>query len=470
MAVIETVLALIVTISILVTIHEFGHFWVARLCGVKVLRFSVGFGKPLFTYRSPPVEMMPPPDDQPIRTRANEHFGTEFVVAAIPLGGYVKMLDEREGPVADDELHLAFNRKPVLSRIAVVAAGPLANFLLAILCYWLVFTVGVTGIVPLLGEIDQDSKAGAAGFVQGEEIISVGGKSIATWRDLNFELFKRIGDTGTIQFTVKAPESEKTSEHWIDVTEWLADEESPYPTSDLGLVLHQPSVPPVIGSLVKGGRALQSGLEVDDRVLAINGIPVDSWEEFVDIIQQNPEQDLDLKVSRLGDIVYLRLRPERSIRDSKEIGLIGAASHMIEMPDYMKRKVSYPVYKAWLPALGETWSMSVFTLVSVKKMIMGAISPSNLSGPITIAKVAYASAKSGLESYVGFIALLSISLGVLNLMPIPILDGGHLVYYLIELIRGQPAPERIQVLGLQVGIFLIVSIMLLAFYNDFARF
>jgi regulator of sigma E protease len=467
MAAIETVLALIVTISILVTIHEFGHFWVARLCGVKVLRFSVGFGKPLFRFRMRPVENIPPPDDQPIKTRANENLGTEFVVAAIPLGGYVKMLDEREGYVTDDELHLAFNRKPVATRIAVVAAGPLANFLLAILCYWLVYTVGATGIVPLLGDIVGESKAAAAGFVQGEEIIAVGGESTATWTDVNFELFKRIGETGEIQFTVKAADSDVTVERWIDVEEWLADEENPYPTSDLGLVLYRPVVPPVIGSLVEGGRAMQSGLQVDDRVLEINGVPLESWTDLVDMVQKNPEQDLDVQVSRLGNSIYLLLRPEKS--KTSEVGYIGAATHMIEIPDYMKREVSYPIYTAWLPAVEKTWSMTVFTLVSVKKMLMGAISPKNLSGPITIAKVASASAKSGFESYVGFIALLSISLGVINLLPIPILDGGHLLYYLIEVVRGQPVPERIQVFGLQVGVFLIVSIMLLAFYNDFAR-
>jgi len=470
MAVIETVLALLVTLSILVTIHELGHFWVARLCGVKVLRFSVGFGRPLFKYRMQPVEMIPPPDDQPIRTRANENLGTEFIVAAIPLGGYVKMLDEREGYVADDEKHLAFNHKPVSTRIAVVAAGPLANFLLAILCYWLLFTVGVTGIVPLLGEIDPDSKAGIAGFIQGEEIIEVGGELTSTWTDVNFELFKRIGESGEILFTVKAPGSDLTSERWIDVEGWLANEESPYPTFDLGLVLHQPVVPPVIGSLVAGGRALQAGLKEDDRVLEINGIAIETWEELVRMVQQNPERDLNLKVSRMGETIYLFLTPERSVSNGSEIGYIGAATHRIEIPDYMKRQVSYPVYIAWLPALEKTWSMTIFTLVSVKKMVMGAISSSNLSGPITIAKVASASAKSGLESYVGFIALLSISLGVLNLLPIPILDGGHLLYFLIELIRGQPVPERIQVLGLQLGVFLLFSIMLLAFYNDVARF
>lgn len=466
----ETVLALIVTISILVTIHEFGHFWVARLCGIKVLRFSIGFGKPLFKYRMRPAEMSPPADERPIHARSNDDSGTEFVIAAIPLGGYVKMLDEREGHVPDDELHLAFNRKPVATRIAVVAAGPLANFLLAILCYWLVFTIGVTGIVPLLGEIDRDSKAAAAGFIRGEEIIKVGGELTATWADVNFELFKRIGDTGEIHFTVKESDSEVTSERWIDVEEWLADEGSPYPTRDLGLVLYQPSIPAVIGSLVEGGRASQSGLQVDDKVLQINGFSIDNWGEFVDIIRQNPERELNLKVSRLEEIIYLRLRPERSTNSGSEIGYIGAATRLIEIPDYMQREVRYPVYKAWLPALHKTWAMTVFTLVSVKKMMLGAISPSNLSGPITIAKVASASAKSGLESYVGFIALLSISLGVLNLLPIPILDGGHLLYYLIELVRGQPVPERIQMMGLQVGVFLIVSIMLLAIYNDVARF
>lgn len=469
MEAIESIVALIVTISILVTIHEYGHYWVARRCGVKVLRFSIGFGKPLFTWHGKPSRLPAVPEEQEIKTRNNELVGTEFVVAAIPLGGYVKMLDEREGFVADDELHMAFNRKPVSSRIAIVLAGPLANFLLAIAAYWILFTVGVTGIVPLLGEIDANSQAGIAGFEKGQEIVQVDGEDTATWSEVNLQLFRRIGDTGRINFKVKKPFGEHRNLS-IPVETWLADAETPYPTMTLGLVLGFPEVPAVIGRLIEGGRALEAGLQVGDQILVADSIGIENWEQWVDLIKSSANHELQLELLRGGTRTFVRLVPESIIRDGAEIGYIGAAPQFLEIPEDMQRVVQYPFFTAWLPALGKTWDMSLFTLDSIRKMILGAISTSNLSGPITIAKVASASAKSGLESYIGFIAILSISLGVLNLLPIPVLDGGHLLYYLIELIKGRPVSERIQALGMQLGIFIIVSIMLLAFYNDLARF
>jgi regulator of sigma E protease len=469
MEAIESIAALIVTISILVTIHEYGHYWVARRCGVKVLRFSVGFGKPLFTWRGKPVPATAIPEGQEIKTRSNELVGTEFVIAAIPLGGYVKMLDEREGFVADDELHLAFNRKSVWQRIAIVLAGPLANFMLAIAAYWILFTVGVTGIVPLLGDIDTKSKAGIAGFSRGQEIIQVDGEDTSTWSEVNLQLFRRIGDTGRIHFEVEDSFGEPRNLS-IPIESWLADAETPYPTTTLGLMLNAPTVPAVIGRLIAGGRALDAGLQVGDQILASDFTGIETWDQWVDIIKTSPNRELQLEVRRDGTRIYISLIPESITRDGTEIGYIGAAAQYPEIPEEMQRIVRHPIYTAWIPALVKTWDMSVFTLDSIQKMILGAISTSNLSGPITIAKVASASARSGLESYIGFIAILSISLGVLNLLPIPILDGGHFLYYLIELISGHPVSERIQMLGMQLGIFIIVSIMLLAFYNDLARF
>lgn len=469
MEVLESIFALVITISILVTIHEFGHFWVARLCGVKVLRFSIGFGKPLFTYRAKPVRGPDVPEGQEVRTRSNENLGTEFVIAALPLGGYVKMLDEREGFVADDEKHLSFNSKSVGKRIAIVSAGPIANFLLAIFAYWVLFATGVTGIVPLLGEIDATSPAGLAGFRKGQEIIKVDGEPTATWADVNLELFKRLGDTGQITFQVRASGSEAVSHPVISVTDWLASAETPMPANALGLALHFPDIPPTIARLVEGGRA-ESVLEVGDRILDAAGERVETWQQWVEIIQRHPETRIDLRVSRNDAIVYLEITPASIERAGKTIGFIGAARQDVPLPDYMQRKVVHSVFVAWIPAIEKTWSMTVFTLSSVKKMIEGTISPKNLSGPITIARIANATAKSGFESYISFIALLSISLGVLNLLPIPVLDGGHLLYYLIELVAGRPVPEKVQLIGLQFGVFLIVSIMLLAFYNDIARF
>ncbi len=467
----QSALALIVTLSILVTIHEFGHYWVARLCNVHVLRFSVGFGKPIIMKRGKPPADVPPPPEQEILTRSNEPLqGTEFAIAAIPLGGYVKMLDEREGFVPDDQKHLAFNRKPVLQRIAILAAGPIANFLLAIAAYWLLFTVGITGVVPLLGEIDPDSPAGQAGLERGQEIVVIDAKPTLTWSDVNMQLFGRIGDTGQIQITVReAGSNDSLATYQIGVVEWLSEAENPYPTNDLGLVLDYPPIPAIIGGLVDDGAAKAAGMAVEDKVLAFDGESVSNWADFVEKIQAHPGEIVVLSVVRDGQVIELTIMPKSIERGGKTIGFIGASRLPVELPENMRREVSYPFYSAWIPAVKKTWSVTVFTLESIKKMIQGAISTKNLSGPITIAQVANATAQSGITNFISFIALLSVSLGVINLLPIPVLDGGHLLYYLVELITRRPVPERIQMWGLQMGVFVIVSIMLLAFYNDLMR-
>jgi regulator of sigma E protease len=469
--ILQSIMALIVTLSILVTIHEFGHFWVARLCNVHVLRFSVGFGKPLYTKIGPAPASVPVPEGQEVQTRSNEELtGTEFVIAGIPLGGYVKMLDEREGYVPDDQLHLTFNRKPVMQRIAIVAAGPIANFLLAIFAYWILFTVGVSGVVPLLGDIKPDSKAGTAGFEAGQEIVAVDGVEVETWSQVNLKLFERIGDSGQISFTVKETGSygvEKELE--VSVSKWMADADEPNPARDLGLILKYPEIPAIIGGIIENGRAEAAGLKAGDEIITANGQPMDSWLSWVEMIQANPESPVELELLRDNSMMSLSVVPALTERDGETIGFIGASREAIELPEEMQRTVRYPIYTAWIPALEKTWDVTVFTFISIKKMIVGAISPKHLSGPITIAQVASATAQSGIASFVGFIALLSISLGVLNVLPIPVLDGGHLLYYFIELITGKPVPERIQVWGLQLGMFLIFSIMLLAFYNDLTR-
>lgn len=469
--VIQSIAALIVTLSILVTFHEFGHYWVARLCGVHVIRFSVGFGRPIFSKRGPAPEIPAPPAHQTIASRTNEPLeGTEFAVAAIPLGGYVKMLDEREGFVADDIKHMAFNRKPVMQRIAIVAAGPIANFILAIAAYWLLFSVGVTGVVPRLGDIDPASPAGQAQLKSGHEIVSVDGRETQTWSDVNIRLFERLGESGVIDVEVRDPAStDFTTHHRIRVNNWLVGVDEPNPTADLGLALYYPDIPPRIGQVIEGGRAEAGGLLAGDEVVSIDGETIDNWQTFVETIQQHPEQPLEFEVLRQDELVWLDVTPGATNRDGAEVGYIGAAREAITLPEDMQRRVAYPIHIALLQAGSKTWDVTVFTLNSIKKMIMGAISPKNLSGPITIAQVANATAQSGLESFIGFIALLSISLGVLNLLPIPVLDGGHLLYYFVELIAGRPVPERIQVLGLQMGMFLIFSIMILAFYNDLTR-
>ncbi|HKI73254.1 MAG TPA: RIP metalloprotease RseP, partial [Pseudomonadales bacterium] len=372
--------------------------------------------------------------------------------------------------VPDDQLHLAFNRKPVLQRMAIVAAGPLANFLLAIMAYWLIFTVGVTGIAPILGNISPTSTAGKAGLKGGQEIVAVDGVPTKTWSDVNMRLFERIGETGDITITAREPGAYTvTNDYLIPIDHWMSDVDQPYPASNLGLVLNYPHIPAVIGGLLDGEPAMKSGLSPGDEVVSVNGDKVSGWEAFVDKVQGSPNKPLDLAVKRKGQVVHLTVVPRIEVRDGSAVGYIGASRQPIKLPPAMQRKVSYPFYEAIVPAVKKTWSVTVFTLESIKKMLMGAISHKNLSGPITIAQIANASAQTGLESFIGFIALLSISLGVLNLLPIPVLDGGHLLYYFIEFVTGKPVPERIQVWGLQIGMFLIVSIMLLAFYNDLMR-
>lgn len=473
----QTVLALIVTISILVTIHEFGHYWVARLCNVHVLRFSVGFGKPLFTKKgkAPEYETEPVLDEDgqpiPIKTRSNEPLEpTEFSVAAIPLGGYVKMLDEREGFVPDDQLHLAFNRKTVWQRIAIVSAGPIANFLLAIVAYWVLFVAGVTGVVPVLGDIDPQSRSGLAGLKPGQEVTAVDGVETRTWTEMNMRLFERLGETGEIVFTVKEPGSyDALTDYTVGITDWLSDQDEPSPARDLGLRLFAPNLPAIIGNTNNDGRAAAAGLLSGDEVIKVGGDTVREWSHLVEIIQASPERMLRLTVLREQREETVMITPAGIERDGKKVGFIGASVQAVTFPEEMQREVSYPIYSAWIPALRKTWDVTVFTLDSIRKMIIGSISPKNLSGPITIAQVANATAENGLESFIGFIALLSISLGVINLLPIPVLDGGHLLYYFIEIIAGRPVPERVQMWGLQIGMFLILSIMVLAFYNDLAR-
>ncbi|MEX1236741.1 MAG: RIP metalloprotease RseP [Pseudomonadales bacterium] len=469
--VLQSVAALIVTLSILVTFHEYGHYWVARKFNVHVLRFSVGFGKPIWSRRGKPPSPVPPPDGTEVRSRGNEPLeGTEFAIAAIPLGGYVKMLDEREAYVPDDQLHLAFNRKPVLQRIAIVAAGPLANFLLAIVAYWFLFTIGVTGIVPRLGDIDSDSVAGRAGLKAGQEIVAVDGVKTRIWADVNMQLFERLGDTGSIEISVVEPGSVNvTRDYMLSVSAWMSSEDQPYPAADLGLSLEFPEIPAIIGGVVTGEPAQAAGLIAGDKVIAAAGEVVTDWGQLVSIIQANPGREIPLGVQRDDNIIDLVITPRAMERDGELVGFAGASRISVEMPPDMQRVVRYPFYTAWIYAGEKTWSVTVFTLESIKKMIVGAISHKNLSGPITIAQVASATAQSGFESFIGFIALLSISLGVLNLLPIPVLDGGHHLYYFIELVARRPVPEKIQLWGLQVGIALIVSIMLLAFYNDLMR-
>jgi regulator of sigma E protease len=450
MELLQTVIIMLGTLAILVAVHEFGHFWVARRCGVKVLRFSIGFGQPLWRRRGR--------DD------------TEYVVAAIPLGGYVKMLDEREGEVPPALRHRAFNRKPVLQRIAVVAAGPVANFLLAVVAYWALFLAGESGYAPVIGSVERASVADMAGLEAGQEIVAVDGRETPTWQALSFRLLDRIGDTGPITFTVRYPDSDMLYESEARLQQWLAGEEQPDLLGGLGISLYMPPLEPVASEVVPGGAADSAGLRAGDRVLSADGRPMALWEDWVDYVRARPGESIAVRYRRDGTDLDTTLVPEPVTDDSGEvIGRIGMAVAVPPMPEELRREFNRGPVAALGAALQRTGELVAFTLDSIKKMLQGLISHKNLSGPITIAKVATTSAKSGLESYVGFLALLSVSLGVLNLLPIPVLDGGHLLYYTIELAAGRPVPERVQTIGYQIGLFLVLGLMMLALYNDIAR-
>jgi len=447
-----TVLITLVTLGILVAVHEFGHFWVARRCGVKVLRFSIGFGKALW--------------------RRTARDGTEYVIAAVPLGGYVKMLDEREGPVAPQELAFSFNRKPVSARMAIVAAGPAANFVLAIVAFYVLYMIGVPGLAPVIGDIAPGSVAEAAGLERGQEIIAVDGEPTPTRQAVAMQLLKRLGESGEIRFSVRYPQTQAglTYESSARIEDWLMGEDEPDLLGGLGMSYLIPEVPARVAEVVAGSPAEHAGMRAGDLIVAVDGEAVASWEAWVGMVRANPGTGLAVEVEREQARVMLRVTPASvQQKDGSRTGQVGVSVAEPQWPPGMLRVDRYGPLAAWRPALAQTWSLAVFTVDSVKKMFEGLISPKNLSGPITIAKVATDSARSGLESYISFLALLSISLGVLNLFPIPVLDGGHLVYYLIEMIKGSPVSERAQMLGYQVGLVILVGVMLLAFYNDINR-
>ncbi|WP_374962705.1 sigma E protease regulator RseP [Spongiibacter tropicus] len=448
--ILQTILITIVTLGVLVSIHEFGHFWVARRCGVKVLRFSVGFGKPLLSWR--------------------DKSGTEYAVAGIPLGGYVKMLDEREGDVPEDIAHMAFNRATPARRIAIAAAGPLANFALAIVAYWAIFMNGVGGVAPIVGDVMPGSLAERAGLESGQEIVAVDGEETPTWESLQMQLLERIGETGNLTLSVKWPDSDLTYQNTVAIDRWMQGLEEPNPLSELGVTLYMPEFLPIVGEVVDGSAAARAGLKPGDRIVSVDGKRIEDWQGWVQIARASPSIKLALSVERDGQPLAISLTPERKLEDNGvAVGFVGVAAEIPEWPEQMRREMHYGPVSAMTAALNKTWQMSVFTLESLKKMLTGLLSPKNLSGPITIAKVAGSSAQYGVFSWLNFLGLLSISLAVLNLLPIPILDGGHIVYATLEWLRGKPVTEQVQALANQVGLALVVGVMFFALYNDVLR-
>ncbi len=443
-----SLLALIVTLGVLITVHEFGHFWVARRLGVKVLRFSVGFGRPLWLRRG----------------RVD---GTEFAIAAVPLGGYVRMLDEREGEVAAHERHRAFNRQPVGSRIAIVAAGPLFNFLFAILTYSLMYMVGVTGTRPLLDEPTPGSIAATGGFQKGDLITAVDGEPTPTLQAVSLTLLERSMDAELIQVQVR-----DAQDHWqtrtLDLRNAEGLAENTQLLSQLGLSLWP--IPAVVGQVLEDSPAEHAGLQPGDRIIAVDEQRISDWSALVNYVQEHPEQPLSFEIKRGGRQQTLVITPEAVTTEQGTIGRIGVSGQVPEeLTEKMQVLISYGPFKAFVEGSQKTWDMSLFTLRMLWRMLIGKASLENISGPITIAQYAGQSVSIGWLPFLSFLALVSISLGVLNLLPIPVLDGGHLLYYGVELVKGSPLSEFAQEAGQRLGILLLVMLMALALFNDLTR-
>lgn len=439
----------LIALGVLVTFHEFGHFWVARRCGVRVLRFSVGFGSPLL--------------------RWHDRHGTEFMVAAIPLGGYVKMLDEREADVPVEQLDQAFNRKPVLQRIAIVAAGPIANFLLAIVFFWAIAMLGSEQVRPVIGKVEPGSLAAAADLRAGQEIVAVDGEATPGWAAVNLQLVRRLGESGTLELQVREQGAVQVVTRQVALRDWQKGVDEPEPLASLGVVPWRPKVQPIVSELDPQGPARAAGVLLGDRLLALDDLVLDDWQQVVDWVRQRPAESALLLVERDGRQIEMPLTLAVRGEGEARSGYLGVGVKGGEWPADMLHQVSFGPLEAVSEGLRRTWAMTALTLDSLKKMLFGELSVKNLSGPITIAKVAGASAQSGVADFLNFLAYLSISLGVLNLLPIPVLDGGHLLFYLVEWVRGRPLSERVQGWGIQIGISLVLGVMLLALVNDLSR-
>lgn len=444
-----TLLAFLVTLAILIVVHEFGHYSVARLMGVKVLRFSVGFG-------------------QVIARRQDRH-GTEWALSAIPMGGYVKMLDEREGEVTEQDLPYAFNRQNVWKRSAIVFAGPAANLILAILIYWGLFVTGVPALKPVLGEPPTATPAHIAGIRNGETVLRVDGEEIESWQDLHWSLLRH--GLGAERLSL---ETRDATDHLffrqLDLSGLPAEAKETDLARAAGLMRYLPAIAPVIGEVVAGGQADLAGLRPGDRILNVEGIAVAHWENLVQQVRSAPGRPLTFEFTRAGQTLQATVTPAAVSEAGQSVGKIGAAPQIPPGTfESLQTQVQYSAGEAIVRALAKTWELSSFSLEMLGRMVIGQASLDNIAGPITIADYAGQSARSGTGSFIAFLALISISLAVLNLLPIPLLDGGHLLYYLAEVVTGRPVPERVQEIGQRIGMALLGVLMFFALFNDLQR-
>jgi regulator of sigma E protease len=445
----QTVLALLVALSLLIAVHELGHFLMARWCGVKVLRFSIGFGRPLWQ-----------------RTFGADN--TEFTLATIPLGGYVKMLDEREGEVAEDELPRAFGRQSLAKRSAIVAAGPVFNFIFAIFAYWLMFVIGVSGFKPLIDKVEPNTVAYEAGLRGGEEIIAVNGETTPTWQ----AAMETIIPLALLQEPVKLTvfDGSLSVEKMLN-TEMLSAMQKPADmVEQLGLKPYRITVVAVLDEVMIDSAAESAGLLSGDQIRFVGDKPIDDWSDLVEVVSANPGKPLMMVVLRDDHELNIEVRPRAHQSGDKTVGRIGVSPRINEAQlAALRTELRLDPLRAAGAALSKTWDMSTLTLRMMGEMIMGRASMDNISGPIGIAQFAKRSAVAGVSQFLAFLALISLSLGVLNLLPVPVLDGGHLLFYVVELFKGTPVSETTEMLGQRIGLVLIVALMALAIYNDLIR-
>lgn len=448
LSLLHTLFFFVLALAVLIAFHEYGHYWAARRLGVKVIRFSIGFGKPLW--------------------RRQSSGGTEFVVSALPLGGYVKMVDEREGEVSPADLPYAFNRQSVPRRAGIVAAGPLFNFFLAILIYWVVFMLGETGVRPVLGPVAQGTLAAEAGFREGDEILSVDGDETPTWMLAISEVVEKGMDERAIPVSVKTREGE-TRERILNIpAEVVQHPDALY--KKLGFRPFEPNLPPVIKLIEPGSSAETVGLKPGDKVISADGIAVETWKQWVEYVRARPEALIKTVIERDGARFPVDITPKAVDAAEGKIGRIGAG---VDIPEALEKsmQVEYrlgPV-AAFAAATEKTVEYSGLTLRMIGRMIVGKAAVENLSGPISIAQYAGQSASSGFSHFMKFLAIVSISLGIMNLLPVPVLDGGHLLFYLVEAVKGSPVSEKTQMLCQQVGMFILLCLMTLAFVLDIDR-
>ncbi len=453
MSILHNLFFFIVAIGVLVTFHEFGHYWVARKAGVKVLRFSIGFGRPLIRWNR--------------TTRQGDD--VEYVIAAIPLGGYVKMLDEREGDVSAAEKNRAFNNQSVTKRIAIVFAGPAFNFILAIALYWVVFMLGTNVDRPFVGEPDTGSLAENAGFESKDEILSVGGNSIRSWNEFRLEILDQGLDGGKLDIRVAADDGAEY-DRILDLGDIHLLEAEGDIFKQIGFKQWWPDLPTEIGGVVEDSAAEKAGLQKGDTVIRVNGEAVEQWALLVEKIRKSPGRAMQFTILRDAEEITITVIPQSRKSKDGETGVIGAYQHIPEeLRSLLVTRIEYTAFDALPKAVNKTWDMSTLTLRVLWKMVSGEASLSNISGPITIATYAGVTASIGLISFFSFLAVISVSLGVLNLLPVPMLDGGHLLYYLIEILKGSPVSEAFELRGQQVGIALLAILMSVAIFNDIQR-